>query len=190
MSKIQPLSARLKIQLEKTRCWYPACPVELDDLALVRVNYFGFDDKTHQGTLIVNKRIATEVAAIFAELLREKFPVEKIIPAHLYGNDDEKIMADNDTSAFLCRPMVDKPNIFSMHSYGLAIDINPLLNPYVKKDLVLPPEGKKYLDRTNMQKGMIVKDSSIYKIFIRHGWRWGGDWKKLKDYHHFEKDIN
>ncbi len=185
-NNISPLSAEEQQSVRKYS-WHSGCPVGVDKLASVKINYFGFDNKTHLGTLIVNKQLAPEVSKIFATLYQQKFPIQKIIPSDYYHGDDDKIMADNDTSAFLCRDMTEHPHVLSKHSYGIAIDINPLINPTIMHNVVLPPAGKAYLERTKLTKGMIVKNSAIYNIFKKYGWSWGGDWKNLKDYQHFEK---
>lgn len=187
-SSIKPLSPAEQ-QNAKKYTWHPGCPVSLNDLVSIKISYFGFDNQAHQGTLIVNKNVAAEVVNMFAALYQQKFPIQKMIPADYYQGDDNKIMADNDTSAFSCRAITGNATKFSLHSYGTAIDINPLINPYVKQDIVLPPVSKIYLDRTKITKGMIVKNDNVYNIFIQHGWEWGGDWKSLKDYQHFEKNL-
>ncbi len=164
-------------------------PVGMEDLYYVQVLYWGFDDKEHIGELIVHKEIAKEVTEIFEELYNVKFPIEKIKLIDEYNARDELSMKDNNTSAYCFRPITGQKEKFSKHSYGIAIDINPIQNPYIKKENILPEEGKKYTDRKNIQKGMIVKDNACYKAFKSRGWIWGGEWKSLKDYQHFEKNI-
>lgn len=93
----------------------------------------------------------------------------------------------NSTLAFTCRPKTGYKTKFSLHSYGRAIDINTRVNPYVKGKIILPPSGHAYLDRTQKRMGMIVKGDIVYRTFIKWGWHWGGNWKTLKDYMHFEK---
>ena len=75
----------------------------------------------------------------------------------------------------------------SNHAYGLAIDLNPKVNPYVKNDLVLPTNGLAYVNRDQHVLGIIKKNDAVYQLFTSHGWTWGGDWTSLKDYQHFEK---
>ena len=96
-------------------------------------------------------------------------------------------MAANNTSAFNCRDTTGKPGVFSNHSWGRAIDINPLTNPYVKGDRVLPPAGRKYLDRSRAFPGSILKDGFVVQEFESKGWTWGGRWLDRQDYQHFEK---
>jgi len=162
---------------------------DLDHLRYVQVPFFGYDDEPHQGELVVHKAVATEVHAIFTELFNAKFPIEKMHLIETYDANDNASMADNNSSAFCHRFAVAKPGILSKHALGLAIDINPLYNPYVKKDLILPPQGKLYLDRTQSVKGMISENSLCYHAFVSRGWTWGGSWPDRQDYQHFEKKL-
>lgn len=163
--------------------------VELNDLRLVEVRHYGFDDNIHSGELIVHKKVAEEVCDIFEELLQAEFPIEKIRLIDEYGADDDLSMEDNNSSALCVRYITGTGNVFSNHSYGIAIDINPIQNPYVRGDTVLPPEGEDYLDRSQNKKGMIRPGDACYTAFKSRGWTWGGDWRSLKDYMHFEKSI-
>jgi len=153
-------------------------------LDLVSVKYYGFDGKLHQGQIIVNKEIANDIVEIFKVIEEEKFPVEKVVPIVDYNWSDEKSMNDNNTSSFNYR-FISGSRILSMHANGLAIDINPKQNPYVKNGTSIPA-GSEY--RLN-DKGTIEPGSKIVKAFKERGWTWGGDWKSLKDYQHFQKKI-
>jgi hypothetical protein len=95
-------------------------------------------------------------------------------------------MAENNTSAFNFRRITNSTTI-SKHGYGVAIDINPIQNPYIRGETILPPAGEEYLDRSNIRMGMITKGDICYQAFISRGWKWGGDWSTPKDYQHFEK---
>jgi len=151
-------------------------------MKLIDVSYFGYDDKLHTGQLLVNKNVAEEVGKIFAELLKMKFPIEKVIPIVHYKWDDETSMYDNNTSSFNYRKVVGKSTL-SKHALGYAIDINPRDNYYLKDGHISPSNGR--YDKKN--KGTILKNSAVVKLFAKYGWNWGGDWKSLKDYQHFEK---
>ncbi|MCH7963875.1 MAG: M15 family metallopeptidase [Bacteroidetes bacterium] len=153
-------------------------------LDLVSVKYYGFDGKLHQGQIIVNKEIANDIVDIFKVIEKIKFPVEKVVPIVEYNWSDEKSMNDNNTSSFNYR-FISGSRILSMHANGLAIDINPKQNPYVKNGTSIPA-GSEYKLK-NM--GTIEPDSKIVKVFKEKGWTWGGDWKSLKDYQHFQKII-
>ena len=162
--------------------------VNFDDLSCVTLTHIGYDGKPHQGKLIVDKDLAEEVIAIFKELYAIKFPIEKIQPACYYNGIDNESMTDNNTSAFNDRP-IEGSGVLSYHQLGRAIDINPLVNPYIKfsNGEILPPAGDPYLVRKKDVRGMIKSDSECVRIFKKYGWKWGGDWNSLKDYQHFEK---
>jgi len=185
---IEPLSDAMKQKMLNTT-WREGCPVALEQLSAVNVSYVGFDDKTHTGTLIINNKVAQEVLDIFEELYAIRFPIEKIHPIEDYNGSDDASMDANNTSAFNCRAMTDFKNQYSIHSYGYAIDINPLINPYVNGDNVEPTAGAKNVDRSSYHKGKINGRSQIVQIFAKHRWVWGGTWPQIKDYQHFEKVL-
>ncbi|MDD4202696.1 MAG: M15 family metallopeptidase [Candidatus Omnitrophica bacterium] len=166
--------------------WKEKGPVDIRDLAYLKVKYLGFDQKKHMGDIIVNKDIAKEIEEIFNELYQNSFPIEKIRLIDEYNADDNLSMEDNNSSALCVRNIAGKDE-WSMHSYGLAIDINPVQNPFISETTVSPEKGKEYLDRKNVRQGMIVKGDPCYNTFIKRGWVWGGDWETPKDYMHFEK---
>ncbi|WP_352418927.1 M15 family metallopeptidase [Proteiniborus sp.] len=169
--------------------WKEDSPVKLEDLAYINVTYWGFDNAEHVGEMIVHEKLALEVLEIFKELYEARFSIEKIVLIDEYDANDDLSMADNNTSAFCSREVTGKKGVFSEHSYGVAIDINPIQNPYIKGDIVLPEEGSFYLDRNNVRKGMITKGDVCYNAFKNRGWVWGGEWNTLKDYQHFQKKI-
>ena len=142
------------------------------------------------GLLIVHKDLAQEVAEIFRSLFYHGFLIEKMTPIEEFNGDDNASMAANNTSAFNCRDVTGQLGKFSNHSWGRAIDINPLTNPYIRGDKVLPPAGRQYLDRTQAFPGSILEDSFAVKRFAQAGWQWGGSWTDRKDYQHFEKPIS
>lgn len=174
----------------KSSSWRPGCPVPLDKLAYMKFSFWGYDGKFHEGELIVHRKVAPEVLQIFIDLFEARFPIESMRLIDEYDGSDERSMKDNNTSAFNCRFITGKHGVFSKHSYGVAIDINPLYNPYVSGSRVEPPEGIKYVDRNRKVPGMIVRGDTCYNAFIKRGWVWGGEWKNIKDYQHFEKNIN
>ena len=115
-----------------------------------------------------------------------KFPwiMERIERVDAYGGDDDASMAANNTSAFNCRAVTGGSTL-SQHSFGTALDINPVQNPYVNGGTVLPPSGSSYQDRSNYQPGMVLSGSIALEAFEDIGWIWGGNWSSLKDYQHF-----
>lgn len=171
---------------------YPKdCPFSLANLRYLQVKYYDFDGNIQEGELIVNESIAEDTVAVFKELFDIKYRIEKIRLIDEYNADDDASMADNNTSAFNYR-YIDGTTTISNHSYGLAIDINPLYNPYVRTGFgerdVIPVNGTKYADRTKNFKHKIVKGDKCYNIFISHGFLWGGDWDSPIDYQHFYKE--
>ena len=121
----------------------------------------------------------------------KQYPLASVKLVDDFGQpgDDGNSMRANNTSAF-CYRQVTGSNHLSWHSFGAAIDINPLQNPYVNKGRVSPEEAREYLDRKDKRPHMIDHGDDCYKIFIAHGWKWGGDWSGDKDYQHFYKELS
>jgi hypothetical protein len=184
----EPVPGPLLEKIRKTT-WHAGCPVVPEDLRQLTLTFHDFDNQTRTGLLIVNRELADEVVRHFEALYRQGFQIERMVPIEEYGGDDDSSMAANNTSAFNCRDATGKPGVYSNHSWGRAIDINPLTNPYVKGDKVLPPAGRKYLDRTKAFPGSILKDGVVVKEFEKAGWTWGGRWPDRQDYQHFEKQT-
>ena len=162
--------------------------VVLDTLT---VKYIDFEGQTQQGVLVCNKTIAKDLREIFAELYKAKYPIERIRPISEYGNDDERSMQANNTSCYCYRPIAGSTRL-SKHAQGLAVDINPLYNPCVKtkkngQRIIQPATAGKYVDRSRSFPYKITKTDLCYRLFIQHGFRWGGSWRSPKDYQHFEK---
>ena len=160
-------------------------------LDTLMVPYVDGKGSNHEGVIICNKSIAKDLREIFEELYRAKYPIERIRPISEYDNDDERSMQANNTSCYCYRKIAGSTRL-SKHAQGLAIDINPLYNPCMKqkKDgtlLVEPSTGKPYADRNAQNPYKITKGDLCYKLFIKHGFSWGGEWKSKKDYQHFEK---
>lgn len=162
-------------------------PLSFDNLSYLRITYYGFDEKTHIGEMVVDKRVAAEVVDIFEELYKKKYPFEKIKLIDEYDAIDESSMSDNNSSSF-CYRTIANTNTVSNHGKGLAIDINPLQNPHVIGNKTSPESGYAYSDRSNTKMGMIQVGDDCYNAFTSRGWSWGGHWKN-PDYQHFEKSI-
>jgi peptidoglycan L-alanyl-D-glutamate endopeptidase CwlK len=159
-------------------------PSVKEELEIVTVSYYGFDGLIHRGQIIVNKKVSDDIVEVFKIIKETKFPVEKVVPMIEYNWSDEKSMQDNNTSSFNYR-FLSGSKILSMHANGLAIDINPKQNPYIKNGSNSPAGSTYELD----ENGTICPDSEIVKVFKEKGWSWGGDWKSLKDYQHFQKTL-
>jgi len=163
--------------------------IEYSDLRFLNVKYYDFDKNVHDdGELIVNKEVALDVLKIFYELYLGEYPIEKIRLVDEYSADDDLSMKDNNTSAFNFR-QVENSEKLSWHCFGLAIDINPLYNPYVSHGKVYPENALKYSDRTWNFNYKIDHNDLAYLTFTKYGWKWGGDFVYSKDYQHFYKDI-
>lgn len=165
--------------------WRPGCPVGPDGLRRVELDYVGADGAEHRGDLVVHKDHVDDVIAIFAELYRLRYPIAKMQTVdHYPGADDELSMRDNNTSAFNCRPL--GPG-WSLHAYGRAVDVNPLVNPYIDNAGDLQPKtAGRYLDRTQTDPQMLKAGDPAVQAFTDRGWRWGGAWRNPVDYQHFE----
>lgn len=165
--------------------------ISLEELCYVRVLYMGFDGETHIGELIVNDKISSDILEIMQALYRAAYPIERMVLVDAYGGDDGLSMAANNTSAFNYRNVPGTGRL-SNHSYGLAIDINPLYNPYIRTSSdgsvrCDPKDGEAFADREQDFPYKIDHEDLCYELFTAHGFAWGGDWKSVKDYQHFEK---
>lgn len=169
--------------------WKAGCPVGPEQLRRVEVNYLGFDGQTRRGELVVNDDVVDDVIAIFGQLYELGYPIAKMRSVAEYpGAEDELSMEDNNTSAFNCRPLPGSTTP-SMHAYGLAVDVNPLVNPYIDSDgNIEPTTAGPYLDRNRTDPGMLHAGDAAIRAFTDRGWRWGGNWRSPKDYQHFERD--
>lgn len=171
---------------------YPVdCKIALDDLRYVGVLYIDFDGQTQAGELICNKSIAQDLVEVFYGLFSNDYRIESIKLVDEYNGDDTASMVANNTSCFNYR-VVEGTTRLSNHAYGLAIDLNPLYNPYItyNKDMtvnVSPVEGTPYADRSLDFPYKIDENDLAYKLFSEHGFKWGGNWNNSKDYQHFEK---
>jgi D-alanyl-D-alanine carboxypeptidase len=168
--------------------WRPECPVAPAALRRVSLDHIGFDGQTHRGELIVHEDLVADVIAIFAQLYRLGYPVEKMHPVDRYpGADDELSMEDNNTSGFNCRGIPGTTK-WSPHAYGRAIDLNPLVNPCLYADGTFEPHNAApYLDRSRTDPGLIHGGDPAERAFTDRGWLWGGSWPTPVDYQHFQR---
>lgn len=189
-SSISEITPEIRAKL--THSWNDCNPVALQDLRYLNLRYWGYDGCIHDGEMIVHATLAHEVTDIFRELFQARYPIEQMRLIDAYKANDDLSMADNNTSAFCSRMITGTSDRWSNHSYGTAIDINPLLNPYVKNGKILPKEGKDYLDRSLKVKGLIQKEDACCQAFLKRGWGWGGNWMATcgyLDYQHFDKVL-
>ena len=167
------------------------CTVPRDSLRYITCLHKDIKGNILVGEMVVNKSIAKDVLEIFRELYDKSYPVQRMLLVDNYNADDETSMRANNSSSFNFR-FISHTTKVSKHGKGIAVDINPLYNPYVKvtndgKRVVEPAPGVKYIDRSKEFPYKIKKGDACYKAFIAHGFSWGGEWRSCKDYQHFEK---
>jgi hypothetical protein len=189
---ISKITLEIKARMIKGNSYRKGCPVGLEDLRYLRIKHKNFIGKEQTGELVVHKDVAKEVVQIFKALYEVDYPIYQMrLVSDYQGNDWRSIEADN-TSGFNCRKATGS-NHWSKHSYGKAIDINPIENPYIsrsgrishKASLVYRKrvhQNSSYTDRA-----VLLPDDQAVKIFKKYGWKWGGDWYGVKDYQHFSK---
>lgn len=173
------------------KSYHPNPYIHRSDLRYLRVLHYDYDGKIHQGEIVCNKNIASDLLDIFGKLYDAKYPIGKIRLIDDYGANDEKSMQDNNTSCFNYRKVAGSKKL-SAHSRGMAVDINTFYNPYYKKYRsgkikLQPSTAGAYVNRSRTFRYKITKGDLCYRLFIQHGFKWGGLWRSVKDYQHFEK---
>jgi poly-gamma-glutamate synthesis protein (capsule biosynthesis protein) len=161
----------------------PRCP-PFADLALLELSYRDFAGVRHTGELVVAARWAEPIVGVFARLYDAGFPLGGMRRVDAFGGDDDRSMAANNCSGFNFRTIAGT-DALSMHARGVAVDLNPVQNPYLVASRIYPPAAAGFLDRTDVRPGMIVRPGPVVDAFAAIGWGWGGDWTSRKDYHHF-----
>lgn len=165
--------------------WRPGCPVAVEDLRRLDVRHWNMEGTAVDGGLVVHADHAEDLVTVFERLFDAGFPIHSLRPITDFDSDDDRSMAANNSSAFNCREIAGRPGVWSQHAYGGAVDLNPLLNPWVRGAQVDPPEGAVYVDRTLGEPGMVVAGDVVTQAFAAIGWHWGGDWNSTIDYQHF-----
>lgn len=160
--------------------------IQTDDLSYLNIRYLDFSHNIADGEMIVHKTLAKEVLEIFEMLFEAEYEIEKVKLCDEYDGDDERSMADNNSSAFNFRNVAGTQEL-SLHALGRAIDINPLYNPYIVGEKISPSNSVHYVDRAGDFAHKIDHHDLAFKVFSSKGWQWGGDWTKSKDYQHFYK---
>lgn len=146
---IYPIPDYIVANMLNNGTWHEGCPVPIEDLVLLNLPYWNCDEGvTKTGEMIVHRNVSDQVLVIFDQLFLTGFPIYKMNLMYKYGANDSLAMADNNTSCFCCREKTNQPNTFSLHSYGIAIDVNTYINPYVNGDIILPEEGAMYANRS------------------------------------------
>lgn len=186
-------------QLMQGKSYAKDCTTPRSDLCYLTISHYDEAGKAQRGELVCNKDIAQDLIDIFRELYRQHYVISRMRLIDEYDADDQRSMTANNTSCFNFR-FVSGTKKVSKHGQGMAIDINPLYNPYVRvrngKTIVEPVAGESYAagrdagkkaGKLKGAKQMIDRNDLCYKLFIQHGFRWGGAWRSSKDYQHFEK---
>ena len=177
--------------LMKGRSFKADCTVPRSSLRYILCLHRDDGGRSIVGEMVVNKAIAKDVLEIFRQLYEADYPIERMRLIDYWDADDERAMTANNSSSFNFR-FISHTNKVSKHGMGMAIDINPLYNPYTKtladgKTIVEPAAGKPYLDRQRKYKYKIERGDLCFRLFRKYGFHWGGDWQSVKDYQHFEK---
>jgi hypothetical protein len=188
---VAPLPRSFQRQMRKHGFWHPGCPVSLSGLRLLEVTYRGFDGQVHSGQLVVNSTAAAPLKRVFRRLYGMRFPIRHIGFAAFYGPKSAHPSDGDVTGSFECRQSVPSPctgglksGHWSMHAYGLAVDLNPTENPYIGCGMSRDPATKPYRDRSKHRRGMI--GPRVVSAFGSVGWGWGGAWTgSTKDFMHF-----
>jgi D-alanyl-D-alanine carboxypeptidase len=190
-ASIQPLSGHVRSALRDDGAWHPGCPVALSGLRVLTVSYRGFDGRVQTGRLVVNRLAARPLARVFHDLYHLRFPIHHMRFADAYGGARSRPRDGDVSASFQCRQAVPSPctrgtgtGSWSMHAYGLAVDINPVENPYVGCGQSRDPASRLFFHRSRHRRGMVT--SRAIRAFRAVGWGWGGGWTgSTKDYMHF-----
>ena len=178
------------VKLRMTGKSYPGpeeeCEVAWSDLRYLKLLYYDFNGRVRRGEMVCNKAVSDDLMYIFKELYKAKYQIAGIRLIDDYGADDLRSMEANNTSCFNYRPKTSGTSL-SAHATGMAVDVNPLQNPYVKGEEVEPESAREYADRTVDFPHKITPDDLCCKLFRARGFQWGGAWNSVKDYQHFEK---
>jgi hypothetical protein len=182
----EPIPASLRARMSS---WHRGCPASVASLRLLTLTHWGFDGRVHTGRLVVAAPQTHAVLRALRGVFEASFPIKRMELVERYGSDDDRSMAADNTSGFNCR-RVYPGGPWSAHAYGIAIDINPLENPYITSGRVSPPGGAAFIDRSQRRKGLIHADDAVVRAFAAVGWSWGGAWRSPKDYQHFSATGN
>ena len=172
--------------------------ISLEELRYLKVFHYNYNNEIQVGEMIVNQKIEKDCLEIFQELFKAEYPIYRMVLIDNYWTGDSVetdavSIKKNNTSSFNYRNIPGSAKR-SNHALGLAIDLNPYENPYVPTKNGTPDysalDEKEYYYATNRNAGVehvITEEDLAYQLFTERGFTWGGNWKSLKDYQHFEK---
>ena len=195
-SSIQPLPATLRADLKHYGFWSSKCPVGLSSLRVLTVTHRDFYGRAQTGQLVVNIAAAHPLARVFHQLYRHHFPIRHMQLRDVYGPARDHPPDNDMTASFQCRQAVPSPctggkgtGSWSMHAYGLAVDVNPRENPYIGCGQSHDPATLTYGNRSRHRRGMVT--AGVIKAFRSVGWGWGGAWPgSTHDYMHFSSTVH
>ncbi len=190
---ISKINSGLENKMRRGGSYHKGCPVPLRDLRYLRLKYLGFDGKEHLGEMIVHKSVTKDVVSTFRELYNIKYPIRKMKLISKYGGSDWLSIENDNTSAFNCRKATGRGK-WSKHAYGKAIDINPIENPYIRRNgRISHKESYKYKIRRHKNlrnpadRAMLIDGDKALKAFLKRGWFWGKYFREARDLQHFHK---
>jgi len=192
-ANISEITPNIKQRMIQGNSWRKGCPVALKNLRYLQMTHLNFQGQTSMGEMIVHKDVADEVVYIFEELYYMNYAVNKMHLVSYYNGNDWKSIENDNTSAFNCRKATGKKT-WSKHSYGKAIDINPIANPYISRKGHISHKAsykykkRRHLDINNLaDRALLLKNDPATQLFKSYGWKWGGEWNSVKDYQHFSR---
>ena len=188
---ITSVPAPVRTQIISAGLWHTGCPVRFSQLRVLTVSHWNFQRNVLTGQLVVNSTAAAPVATVFKRLYALRFPIRHMRLSDAYGPKSVRPRDRDITDAFECRQAVPSPctggkgtGSWSEHAYGLAVDLNPIENPYVGCGATRERASKPYLNRSRIRPGMVT--TAVVQAFRSIGWGWGGAWSgSTKDYMHF-----
>ncbi len=187
-SKVLNAVIRATTAADVAKTYRSGCPVGPSKLRTVSMNFYGYDGQMHRGVMIVRSDLTDDTVRGFDAALKAGFPIARMNNPNVYGGNDPKQMEANNTSGFNCRKVVGNPLRQSPHSYGIAVDVNTVQNPY--RDASgkwWPSNGLQYRDRSPLRGGMLAESSALTKQLKKDHYFWGGLWNPGRDYQHYEK---
>jgi D-alanyl-D-alanine carboxypeptidase len=190
----EALPRPVQSELKAEGFWRPACPVAMSDLRLLTVSHWDFQGHAQTGQLVVNRAAAAPLTSVFRQLYALHMPIRHMRLDDMYGPTRGRPRDGDVSGSFDCRQAVPSPcqggsgtGTWSMHAYGLAVDLNPVENPYVGCGRSRDPAARPYFDRSRHRRGMVTR--RVVAAFRSVGWGWGGDWSgNTKDYMHFSSN--
>lgn len=181
----QPVPEEVETRM-RGRSFPDNAKISMDQLRYLTLPYYDFDGNIQKGEMVCNKAIAHDLLCIFKTLFSQAYPIYSMHLVDDFDADDEASMQANNTSCFNYR-YITGTKILSRHAYGMAVDINPLQNPCLRGKLIQPSTAEEFVDRSKDFPHKIDKDDYCKKVFTSYRFRWGGNWRRMKDYQHFER---